>query len=211
MSPAPSSEKADLFALAGAAVTGTIHLLTGQQGANKYFVVGASLFWITFVIIRARQDRTILRTWGFKLDNLRESARLPLLFFSVSAATLAAYALVKGHFSFPLHTVLLLLFYPFWGVIQQFLVLGIVVGNLQKLEGIGSNRLLLIITGAIVFSSVHIPDFRLTAGTLMLALLYVPHFLRYRNVLPLGLVHGWLGSLFNPWALNKDPWLRTFG
>jgi hypothetical protein len=45
----------------------------------------------------------------------------------------------------------------------------------------------------------------------MLALLYVPHFLRYRNVLPLGLVHGWLGSLFNLWALNKDPWLRTFG
>lgn len=204
-------QHADALALIGAAATGASHLLTGQEGANPYFVVGACIFWISFVVVRARRNRAILRTWGFRLDNLRQASWLPLRFLAGSAVALALYAIVKGHFSFPPHTILLLLLYPFWGVIQQFLVMGVIVGNLEKLKLFAANRLLLVLTGAVVFGAIHLPDLRLTAGTTVLALLYVPLFLRHRNVLPLGLVHGWLGSLFSLWALNQDPWIRTFG
>ena len=106
---------------------------------------------------------------------------------------------------------LLLLLYPLWGTIQQFLELGVVVGNLEKVGGLGSNTPLLIQTGAFLFGAVHVPDLMLTAGTTVLAFVYVPLFLRHRNVWPLGIVHGWLGALFYLWALNHDPWLRTFG
>lgn len=201
----------DLLALAGAAATAALHFLTVSDGVNPYFIVGACVFWASFVVVRVRQRREILREWGFRLDNLREASVVPLLFFTGAASVLAVYALVKGHFSFPLHGVLLLLLYPVWGTIQQFLVLGVVVGNLEKVPFLGENRLLLVLLGAILFGAVHLPNLLLTAGTTVLALVYVPVFLRHRNVWPLGLVHGWLGSLFYLWALNQDPWLRTFG
>ena len=74
-----------------------------------------------------------------------------------------------------------------------------------------TNKPLLILTGALLFGALHVPDLMLTAGTTVLAFVYVPLFLRHRNVWLLGIVHGWLGSLFYLWALNDDPWLRTFG
>ncbi len=201
----------DRLALAGAAATAALHFLTFSEGVNPYFIVGACVFWVSFVVVRVRRRAGILREWGFRLDNLREASVVPLLFFAGTASVLAVYALVQGHFRFPLHGVLLLLLYPVWGTIQQFLVLGVVVGNLEKIPILGENRLLLVLMGAIVFGAVHLPNLLLTAGTTVLALVYVPVFLRHRNVWPLGLVHGWLGSLFYLWALNQDPWLRTFG
>ena len=207
---AAPGEGLDRLALAAAA-TAALHLLTVDDGANPYFIGGACLFWASFVVVRAREHRGLLRQWGFRLDNLREASVVPLLFFTGAASALAVYALVKGHFSFPLHTVLLLLLYPVWGIIQQFLVLGVVVGNLEKVPMLGENRVVLVLLGALVFGAVHLPNLLLTAGTTVLALVYVPVFLRHRSVWSLGLVHGWLGSLFYLWALNRDPWLHTFG
>jgi len=201
----------DRIALVGAMATGVVHLLTSSEGVNPYFIAGACVFWVSFVIVRARSDRSVLREWGFRVDNLREASVIPVLFFLGCAAGLAVYAVAKGHFNFPAHGVLLLLLYPLWGTIQQFLVLGVVVGNLEKVRGLGANKPLLILAGALVFGAVHLPDLPSTAGTTVLAFAYVPLFLRHRNVWPLGIVHGWLGSLFYLWALNDDPWLRTFG
>jgi hypothetical protein len=36
-------------------------------------------------------------------------------------------------------------------------------------------------------------------------------FLRWRNVWPLGICHGWLGVLFYFWVLGRDPWLEILG
>lgn len=209
--PAGLAGRPDWVALIAAAITAMIHLITVSEGANPYFVIGACVYWASFVVVRARSDRSILREWGFRADNLREASKIPLLFFVGSASALAVYAVTKGHFSFPLHAFLLLLLYPIWGITQQFIVLGIVVGNLEKVRGLGTNQTLLILTGAIVFGAIHLPNLILTAGATLLALLYVPLFLRHRNIWPLGIIHDWLGSLFYLWALNQDPWLLTFG
>jgi ABC-type cobalamin transport system permease subunit len=90
-----------------------------------------------------------------------------------------------------------------WGWIQQLLVLGIFVGNL---EAIGVRRPALIALAGIGFAAVHLPDWPLCGATLLLGLGCSALFLRHRNLWPLGVLHGWLGACFYRWVLARDPW-----
>lgn len=206
-----TTERPDYVALVGALLTGLAHLATARDNADPRFVIGACVFWSAYVLLRSRSTPSSFREWGFRRDNLREATVLPLTFFGVSAFGLAIFAITMGHFTFPPHTLLLLVLYPIWGTIQQLLVLGILIGNLSKIPVMRASRPLLIATGSLLFAFVHWPQWWLVGATFFLACLYVPHFLRYRNVWPLGLVHGWLGSLFYLWGLNRDPLLEVFG
>ena len=49
------------------------------------------------------------------------------------------------------------------------------------------------------------------AATFLLGLAFAPLYLRYRNVWPLGLYHGWLGTLLYYQVLGEDPFLRVMG
>ncbi len=203
----------DWVALAATAVTIAIHLVLTviNEGPYVLFITGACLFWAGFVAVRAWQDRRIFRDWGFRADNLLLAAVMPAILFVVAAGGMAVYALVQGTFSFPLYTLPLLLLYPVWGVIQQFLALSVVVGNLERLRSLGRRKVLLVLLGAALFGLIHAYDMRLVVGTFFLELATIPLFLRYRNVWPLGVLHGWLGGLFYLWVLNRDLWADTFG
>lgn len=209
--PPSSTERADVAALAGAALTALGHVVSTVFGFSGPFVVGACALWLAFFVRRARRDPRWLREWGLRLDGLARAARAPFAFAVVAAAALALYAAANGRLQFPPHALFCLLLYPVWGIIQQVLVLGVVVGNLEKLAYFRAHRVLLVALGAALFGAVHLPDLVLVAGTTGLALLYVPHFLRYRHALPLGIVHGWIGTLFYLWVLGRDPWLELFG
>gem|GEM_PF-5306162 len=66
--------------------------------------------------------------------------------------------------------------------------------------------LLLLLIPATAFGAVHLPSWDLTAGTFGLGLASTPLYLRHRNVLPLGLYHGWLGAFYYRWVLDRNPW-----
>jgi hypothetical protein len=204
-----SGEGFDWTGVMAAVATGVIFLLATAHGPNIYFTLGAFCFWIIFIAIRVRRDRNTLERWGFRTDNLRKAALIPVAVFIVAALAFAAYALARHRFQFPLHVLPLFLIYPLWAVIQQFLVLGIVVGNLAKIESLNRRPVVLVLLGTLVFGGIHLPDPILTVGTTALALLYVPLFLRDRNVLPLGVVHGWIGTLFYLWVLGRDVWAEN--
>ncbi|MBL8896253.1 MAG: hypothetical protein JNM84_01435 [Planctomycetes bacterium] len=108
---------------------------------------------------------------------------------AIALPSFALYVASRGALRVPPHALFCLLLYPLWGLIQQVLVL----------------------VGALVFGAVHLPALLLTVGTTLLALLYVPQFLRDRNVGPLGVAHGWIGTFFYLWVLERDPWLELFG
>lgn len=61
------------------------------------------------------------------------------------------------------------------------------------------------LTAAAVYVVVRLAHPPLLVGTALLGGLYVVLFQKHRNLWPLGLVHGWLGSLFYPWVLGIDP------
>jgi len=199
----------DWVALIAALATGAIFLVATINGPNVVFTIGASVFWVTFVALRIHRDRDALVNWGFRLDNLREAARVPAALFVVAAVAFAAYAGAKHQFRFPAHTLPLFVLYPLWGVIQQFLVLGILVNNVEKVGALRRRPIILVLIGTVAFGAIHLPDPVLTTGTTLLALVYVPLFLRHRNVLPLGVVHGWIATLFYLWVLGRDVWTEN--
>ncbi|MGI9544705.1 MAG: CPBP family glutamic-type intramembrane protease, partial [Cyclobacteriaceae bacterium] len=94
--------------------------------------------------------------------------------------------------------------------IQQFLVVGLVAGNMRDLEGKNVPLSIIVVVTSITFSVVHLPSLLLVLATLLLAIVYTLHYLRTRNLWTLGLFHGWLGGLFYFIVLGRDPWVEVF-
>jgi hypothetical protein len=78
-------------------------------------------------------------------------------------------------------------------------------GRGRPLALTGASRPWLVALGGVGFGIVHIQHPALAAATGVLGALYVALFQRWRNVWPLGVCHGWLGSLFYPWVLDINP------
>jgi hypothetical protein len=209
--PGDESRSPDWPALAAAAATVILHLTLQAGGPNPLFIIGACLFWSAFIVVRVCQDTAALRRWGFRADNLARATVLPAAILISTAAGFAWYAHVNGNLRFPAHAWLLLAAYPLWGLIQQFLALAIVVSNLELVPALRRRRVLVVLIGAVLFGLVHGPAPLPVAGTVLLELVCIPLYLYYRNLWPLGVLHGWLGALFYLWVQGRDMWLENFG
>ncbi len=64
---------------------------------------------------------------------------------------------------------------------------------------------------SVLFGAVHLPELRLVAATSLLGLVFTLIYLRWHNLWPLGVYHGWLGVFFCYWVLVRDPWRETLG
>ena len=203
----------DWLALVAVTITVVIHeILTAlNHRPNVWFIFGSALFWVGYAIVRARQDPAILRRWGFGVTNLLPASGAAALIFAVAAAALAAWAWWQDTLRFPAHALVLLFFYPIWGLIQQFVTLAIIVGNLQRLPGLEHRRWLVWLAGVLLFGSIHAYDARLAVATAVLEMAVIPLYWRFGNLWPLGFLHGWTGALFYLWGLNIDMWELTFG
>ena len=201
----------DWFALIGVLVTVVLHLILQFRKPNPIFITGACLFWAGFIVYRGIRDPGIFRCWGFRSDNLRQAAVIPFVLLLTGVLVLGAFALWNGQFLLSPWTALLFVLYPVWGLFQQFLTLGIVVQSLERLPAWQNRPFLLTITGSVVFGAIHFPDLWAVAATFVLELVLAPVFLRYRNLWPLGLVHGWLGILFYTWGMGHDVIAENFG
>ena len=63
---------------------------------------------------------------------------------------------------------------------------------------------------SVLFGAVHLPELKLAAATCLLGLAFTLLYLRWGNLWPLGLCHGWLGVFYYYWVLGRDPWMETF-
>jgi hypothetical protein len=193
------------------AATGGLHLVFQSLGAKGLFIALASVSWISYVVWRVRQDSSLWVKWGFHTKNLSSAFVWPTVIFVIGVGLMAWYGMVHGHVLWQGHILFLLLLYPLWGILQQFLVQALGVANLMALYP-EQGRVVALPVGVVMFSLVHVPDgLLLTAATGLMATLFIPCYLRDRNLWPLGLYHGWLGTFFYLWVLGKDPWISVFG
>lgn len=206
----PRAGPPDWVGLAGALATVGLHFILQADGPNLVFIVGVCLFWGAFVVFRAARDPSVFQTWGFRADNLAAASAAPAALFVFIASAFAIYAIQRDHLRVPPHLPLLFLLYPVYGVMQQFLVLGVVVGSLERLPLVRSRRWVLTVPMAALFGLIHAPDLRLVAATFALEVVIIPLYLRHRNLWPLGVLHGWLGGLFYLWVLNRDLLAENF-
>jgi hypothetical protein len=195
--------------LAAVGVTGIFHLVSSALGLHGVFVLAAALLWMAHIGRTMWKRPARLQTWGFRTENLGRTFLATTALCAPVAGAMAAYAAVHGAIAIRPHAVFPLLLYPLWGLVQQFLVQGLVIGNLVN-SGLVTRRIVLVLIGASLFGLVHVPSWPLVLATFGLGLLFVPVYLRFRNLWPLGIYHGWLGTLFYYWILGRDPWLELF-
>jgi membrane protease YdiL (CAAX protease family) len=175
------------------------------------FVSVIIISWSIYIIYRHRKETGILTYWGFRTDNFKSVVRKVLPFGVLSIIVFVATGLYQHTINITWHIIPILILYPVWGTIQQFLLIAITAGNMQDLKGRHLNKWIIILFSALLFAAVHYPFIWLITGTFILALFYGFIYLNERNIYVLGLFHGWLGGVFYYTVLDRDPFLEMFG
>lgn len=205
------TDKARWFEIAAVALTaaGKFVFMTWLH-KRTVFIPVVIIFWLVYVWYQARQHGGILAYWGFRKDNFKRVFLMLLPLALVSVTGFIAYGLWQGTLIAHWHILPILVLYPLWGTIQQFLVVGLVAGNLKDMEGIQVGDSMIILLTASLFSLVHYPHYLLMVGTFFLALVYVWVYLKEKNLFVLGLYHGWLAAFFFFFVLSRDSWMEFF-
>jgi hypothetical protein len=171
------------------------------------FIAVTMLLWASYFVFRIRQEPAGRRDFGLSRYGFPESAKASVAVFAVGVAGCAAFGFSKGRLTLVPQMLILLVLYPLWGLIQQLLVQAMFVRNL-----VGRiSTPLVVISAGVLFGVVHLPHVALAGATAVLGVIFTLIFIRWRNVWPLGVCHGWLGVFFYYWALGRDPWLEIIG
>lgn len=194
------------FQIAAVFATGFLKfLLVDFFELRVLFIALAASFWLGYMVMLARRDKLFLQEIGFRKEGLGLTLMFTTGLFLIGLTGFFTYTWQAGNIDINNHIWPVLALYPLWGLLQQALVMGFVAKNLQTLQV--KNYATIIFT-AIAFSLVHLPDITLTMGTFALALVYTHIYLKWKNLWPLGLFHGWLGGFFYFLVLRIDPWQR---
>ena len=175
------------------------------------YILVIGIFWVGYVYYRSRQEQDILEYWGMGKANFRRTF-LELLPIGILCVVVFVWVgNYRGTNILNWHIIPILMLYPFWGVVQQFIVVGLMTKNLRDMEGIQFPAWLIILFTATVFGAVHYPHNLLIIGTFVLAMVYAALSLRNRNLIVLGTFHGWLGAFFYYTILGRDAFDEVFG
>lgn len=192
------------------AATGVLHLVCKPLGLQWFYIVVAVAFWIGVVVLTAKRRPAVLREWGFRRDNLGPAFRASAAVFVPLMFLMSVIAWFRGDLLVSASMAAMLLLYPAWGLVQQFLVQALLVTNLAK-GPLRNHHILLIAVGGALFSVVHLGNSLLVFATALVGAVFVHLYLKFRNLWPLGLFHGWLATLFYLWILHRDKLTEIFG
>jgi len=192
------------------------------------FIASCASVWIAWAIFQfCRHGSRILFVWGVRVDqpNLKHSFVLPSCFALVAIIAICIGAAVQDHtIAFDnWHLWLIFTLYPFYGVLQHVMLQSFLMRHLSWcITGTDERSVLrafleerrlrhffatlgCILISATAFAFVHWPDPWLMAGTGLMGIPWAIEYLLHRNVLPLGLYHGFVGTLFYFWFMGRDP------
>eukprot|EP00439_Symbiodinium_sp_Y106_P051284 s2343_g6.t2 len=210
------------FEVIATVITGIVFIAKLLQPVS-IFIGSCALIWICWAILQfCRHGSRILFLWGIRVDqpNLRRSFFLPSLFAIFAIIFICVGAAVQGRkIVFDnWHLWLIFSIYPFYGVLQHVMLQAFLMRNLSWcVTGSDATSVLsafmqkpglltflplaaCVAVSAAAFAFVHWPDRWLMIGTGVMGVPWAVEYLLHRNVLPLGLYHGFLGSLFYFWC-----------
>ena len=172
------------------------------------FVTTACIGWLIYILYRIRKDNSLPDYWGFRKEGFKSSLKVVLPLAIVAILTFVIVGTVRSTLILNWHMLPILILYPIWGTIQQFLIIGLIARNLSDYENRTIPKSVVVVASSAVFSVVHYPSVPLMIATFVLALLYTLLYLKHNNLWILGLFHGWLGCFFYYFVLGRDPWLE---
>ncbi len=154
------------------------------------FIATAIIFWSCYVIYRSKRKPGITKYWGFRTDNFNKVVQIILPFGALCLVIFISVGLYQNTIKITWHIIPILILYPIWGIIQQFLLIALIVGNLQDYKNSTFTRGLIVILSALLFGLIHYPFGWLILGTFILAIFYGLIYLKERNIYALGIFHG---------------------
>lgn len=174
-----------------------------------WFILITGTGWIFYLLLNTSLHPDRVKTWGFRREGFRKSLGFLLIPAMLVVALSYGYGVYQGHLILNWNLLPVLLFYPVWGTVQQWLVISLFGHNLLKVESLPVIGVYT--TTALLFGIIHYPSGLLIAGTFLLALVYLYVFSKFQNLWALGVLHGWLGGIFYFFALGRDPWVEFTG
>eukprot|EP00435_Cladocopium_sp_Y103_P057645 s749_g19.t3 len=179
------------------------------------FIASCALLWIAWGLFQLfRHGRRILSSWGLRIEqpNLKYSFILPSFFSLVALVAICIGTALQNRSIYfdNWHLWLIFALYPFYGVLQHVMLQSFLMRHLSwlvtgkddysVLQAFWKERNLLnflatlgcVLVSATAFAMVHWPDAWLMAGTGMMGVPWAVEYLLHRNVLPLGLYHGFV-------------------
>ncbi|MFO7827668.1 MAG: CPBP family intramembrane glutamic endopeptidase [Bacteroidales bacterium] len=195
------------FEIGAVIITGIFKFLFVNVFNLQPVFIGASiLFWGLYIGYRTSRNKNILKYWGFTKTHFYPAFKMAGLFALICISIFAINALYNHYQLFNMHLFFVLLLYPVWGLIQQFMMMSLILGNLIDWSSNKNHEIIYILITSVMFSAVHFPSLILMILTFILAIYYSLIFLKYRNLYPLGLFHGWIGGFFYYYVLHYDSW-----
>lgn len=175
------------------------------------YIAVACTFWLVYIFIRKKEIPQILSYWGLTFKGFGRTflELLPLAILLAIAFVLLGNRL--GTNILNINIIPILLIYPIWGIIQQFIMIGIFARNLKDREPNKLPVAVIVLFTSLLFAVVHFPFQILVVATFFLALVYTTLYLKGRNLLVMGIYHGWMGALFFYTMMERDPFFEVFG
>ena len=172
---------------------------------DMWFALAAGGAWIYYIVARIRRRPELIHSWGFSSKNLKKTFLIVMPVTAAAVAGAAIYGFVSGALLLHWHMWIIFLLYPAWGVIQQFLLVVLVAGNLDRMSRGKFPRLLIVMPTAVLFAIVHIPVPLLMAVTFFMGIFTTTMYLRYRSVWALGVFHGLFATALYFFVMGQDP------
>jgi hypothetical protein len=175
-----------------------------------FYVTAACLFWMIYIYRKKRRHPGWLRSWGFQKYNFKKSLLFLLPFVLLCIGGIIVYGLFTEARFLNWHVIPILILYPVWGLIQQFMMVGLVAGNLKKLSVLDFADWQIILFTSFLFAMVHYPSIPLMIFAFVMEIIFVRAYFKWPNLWSLGLYHGWIGGLFLYFVMGRDLWTELW-
>ena len=182
----------------------------GLFNYRGFYISLTCLFWIVYVYRRYRSDPTILRSWGFQKENFRQSFLFLLPFALLSYTGIIVYGVLNHVHILNFNVIPVIMLYPVFGLVQQFMMIALIAGNLKALKTNSFKDYQIILVTSLLFSLVHFPSVFLMIFTFLMELVFIITYLKWRNLWSLGFYHGITGCLLLFYVLERDLWLELW-
>lgn len=171
---------------------------------RAFYIAGACLFWIIFIYRRYQGSPGILQKWGFRKDNLKQPLLWLLPFAIPVILAIVAYGTIYNASFLNWHFLPVLLFYPLWGLFQQFMIAGLVAGNLVELPESRLSKPQAILMVSFLFALIHYPSWPLAIYVFVMEMVFLIVYFKWNNLWALGLYHGVVSSFFLFFVMGRD-------
>ena len=195
-----------IFELAAIIATAAGKFLLGDLlGLGLYYVVLACAFWIGYVLLRVRWERSVLLRWGFTRRRILTGLAIIGPVAAASLAAFVVFGLLTGRAVVNLNFLVLMALYPVWGTVQQFMVVALLADNVAALSRERVPEWAAILLAAVLFALVHVPVYPLVCATFALGFVTTATFFRTRNIWVPGVFHGWYATVYYHFVMGVDP------